>query len=43
MTTVETIVAIWLFVAVCSVLFIRGATSMPSSREARRAEALEEV
>jgi hypothetical protein len=44
MTTLQTIGAIWAFVAACSVLFIRGATSRPSSREERRMqEELEEV
>ena len=43
MTDITEGICIWLFVAVCSVLFIRGATSIPSSREVRREEALEEV
>ena len=43
MTTLETIGAIWALVAIAAIAFIRGATSIPSSREVRRAQALEEV
>jgi hypothetical protein len=41
MTTIQSIGAIWALVAIAAILFIRGATSIPSSREVRRAEALE--
>lgn len=40
MTTLQTLLAIWAFVAVCSILFIRGATR-PSTREERRHDYLE--
>jgi hypothetical protein len=43
MTTLQTIGLIWALVAMLCIAFIRGATSIPSSREVRRAEALEEV
>jgi hypothetical protein len=41
MTTLQTILSIWALVAIAAIAFIRGSTSIPSSREARRAEALE--
>jgi hypothetical protein len=41
MTPLQTILPIWALVAIAAIAFIRGATSIPSSREVRRAQALE--
>jgi hypothetical protein len=42
-TYITAAICIWAIAAMFAYAFIRGATSIPSSREVRRAEALEEV
>lgn len=38
MTTLQTLLAIWAFVAVCSILFIRGATRSGDTYMQRKCE-----
>jgi prepilin-type N-terminal cleavage/methylation domain-containing protein len=40
MTTIQTILTIWALVAIAAIAFIRGATSIPSSREVRQGESI---